>query len=330
MSVSAPFARILAAGRPQFNNRVTEARRLYPGFDSDGFAAFLMNGVDPVIAAVSELSPDMAAPVVLAAYDIALTLCCQGLAGPKARNPLVGRVWVELLPRLVRPIIESPGETLGALSNAAVYLGKNPGLRNDEWLGHMAALAPKADTAASLLALGKVLAWRSGAAHFRAGALLAADTLPEEMALAAVGAASGERWAAVRENFIANPWWLPGGKLSPGREAGGFAGFGGSFRQSPEVRASEPGFWVKSGDRFHLLIADAWGATLHPASAEEFALPPPPTQGPRPVCKGAQIIFASQAVTLDLPAEGLAVVCNRHTAAVTSPYSYSIRLFPLQ
>lgn len=330
MPVSAPFARILAAGRPQFNNRVSEAKRLYPGFESDVFADFLVTTIDPIVQAVSELSPDLVAPVALSAYDIALTLCRQGLVGPKARNSFVDRVWVELLPRLTRPVGESPVEALGALSNAAVYLGSNPDLRRDEWLGHMTSLAPKVDTAANLLALGKVLAWRSGAAHFRTGALLAADTLPEEIALAAVGASPESRWVEVRKNFAANPWWVPRREFPSWREIGNFVGFGGSFRQPPEVRASESGFWVKSGDRFSLLVADAWGAVLHPATTEEFALPAPFVQGPRPVCRGQQLAFADRTVTLDLPAEGLAVVCNQHTAAVTSLYSHSIRLFPLQ
>lgn len=329
MPVSATFARILAAGRPQFNSRVAEAKRLYPGFDSDAFAGFLVECVDPVITAVSDLSPDLAAPVALSAYDVALTLCSQGLVGPKARNSLVSRVWVELLPRLARPIAESPVKALGALSNAAVYLESNPGLRGGEWLGSMAFLASKVDTAAHLLALGKVLAWRSGAAHFRTGALLAADTLPEESALAAVGATSGSSWEATREKFAANPWWVPEGELPAGREVGDFVGFGGSFRQPPEVRASESGFWVKSGDRFSLLVADAWGAILLPATAEEFASPTPPAEGPLPICRGKQLVFPHRSVTLNLPAEGLAVVCNRHTAAVTSLYSHSISLFPL-
>ncbi|MCK6406685.1 MAG: hypothetical protein L6Q60_11805 [Rhodocyclaceae bacterium] len=329
MSVSTPFARILAAGRTQFNARVAEAKRRSPSFDSDAFGAFLISAVDPVIAAVDAISPDRAASVALSAYDIALMLAAQGMIGPKARYPLVGRAWGTLFPALAQQISEEPAEVLGALSNAALYLGSTPNLRGEEWLQHMCELAPTT-TVPELLALGKVLAWRSGVAHFRSGALNAASTLPENLVVAAVGATPGNSWASIRARFDDDPWWSPNAEVASERCIGDFSGFGGSFSQPPEVRASVSGFWVKSGDRYSLLIADVWGAVLHPASAEEFASPAPIIKFPVPVQKGNRLIFGHRAVDIDLPAEGLSVVCNETTAAVSSIYSHQIRLYPLQ
>lgn len=328
MPVSAPFTLILAAGRSQFNAMVVKTRRRKPGFDTQAFTAFLQSGVNEVVTAVCAAVPERAASVTLIAYDLALTLVGQGLAGPNARNKLVGRTWSELLPLLPKQVAEAPAKVLGALSNAAVYLEGNPGLRGEEWLHHMTVLAKQTRSASELLDLGKILAWRSGAAHFRAGALTTADQLPE--ALAAVGASPGTSWAEVHNHLQANPWWSPEQNKEQVKEVGSFTGLGGVFSQPPQVRASVSGFWVKSGVRYHLLVADTWGAVLHQATQEEFQQAPPPVTGELPVLKGNKLVFAHRSMELDLPAEGLNLVCNQHTAALTSPYTHAIRLFPLQ
>ena len=150
-AVSAPFAQVLAAGRRRFNARVEEAKRRAPGFDTAGFGAFLQQQVDGVVAAVYATSPARVTAVALAAYEIAVSLCLHGLAGPAARTPLLNQVWSQLFPRLAAPIAEQPQEVLGALSNAVVYLGGVDGARADEWLAAMVQLAPGASTVAQLL-----------------------------------------------------------------------------------------------------------------------------------------------------------------------------------
>lgn len=330
MPISAPFARILSAGRPQFNARALEAKRRTPGFDDEAFAAFLSSSVDGLVAAVAEILPDRAAMVALPAYDLALALTAQGLLGQQTLKPLLGQLWSGLFPVIARQIAESPGEVMGALSNAALYLDNNPDLRGNDWLQWMQALGKSADSATQLLSLGKVLAWRAGAAHFRGGALQAADQLPETLALAALGAPSGLPWAEARANFAASPWWSPSGEVLKERVFGNFTGFGGNFSQPPEVRASADGFWIRSGERYSLLIADLWGAVLHPASAEEFASQAHLENSPSVGLNGCRLALPGRNVELDLPEDGLRVFCNAHTAAVTSPYSHRIRLFPLQ
>ncbi|MCL2161730.1 MAG: hypothetical protein FWH56_07600 [Betaproteobacteria bacterium] len=339
MPVSDAFARILATERAQFNARAAEAVRRAPGFDAEAFAAFLQSGVDGVVAAVADAVPERAAAVAGAAYDIALTLVAQRLVGSQARGRLVERVWRESFPACARRIAEAPDEVLGALSNAALYMGSAPELRGDEWLRCLSALAGNAETVPQLLALGKALAWRAGAAHFRDGALVAASMLPEPLALAAVGAAPGSSWARVHARLAADPWWLPewgeddapSQRNAQGKKIGDFSGFGGIFRQPPEIRANPDGFWVKSGDRYSLLMVDARGAVLHRASREEYEQPPFSSPAHRsPVVEGNRLMLAHGNIELDLPAEGLSIACNAHTVAVTSPYSFTIRLFPLQ
>lgn len=333
MPISAPFARVLAAGRPQFNARVVEAKRRTPSFDPEAFAAFLQSGVDGVVAAVDAVAPDRTTAVAVIAYEMALALVAQGHAGPNARQRFVDRVWIELAPLLAKRVAEAPGEVLAALNNAAFNLGKISERCGEAWLSHMQALAGQADSVPQLLALGQVLAWRSGAAHLRASALATADQLPEALALAAFGAEGQTSWAAVREKWLVNPWWSPQrgtGQAPQGQEIGAFTGFGGSFPQPPEVRPCTEGFWVKSADRYSLLMADVWGAVLHPATAEEFEQPAFASGARAPWRKGTALGFDYGEVELGLPMERLTIVQNEHTVAVTSPFTHAVRLLPLR
>lgn len=330
MAVSASFARVLAAGRPQFNARVADAKRRTPGFAPEAFAAFLERGVDGVVAAVDAVAPARTAAVALAAFDAALVLVAHGVAGPASRSPLVDRLWIEVLPLLAPRIADAPDEVLGALSNAAVHLAGIAGVRGDAWIAHMAAVAPGAVSIAQLLDLGKVLAWRCGAAHFRAGALAAAEALPPALALAAVGAPAHAAWPEVHAAFLADPWWCPGTEGRTHHEVGAFTGFGGTFAQPPELRAAPDGFWLRSGQRHHLVVADAWGAVVLPASADDFEACAPLARPTSPVVQGSRLVFVRRAVDLDLPAEGLQVGANDDTVAVASPYSHAVRLFALR
>lgn len=332
MTISDPLARVLAAGRAQFNARVAEAKHHYPALDSMAFAAFLRTSVDAVVRSVAEVAPERVAPVAVVAYDIGLELVGQALAGPGARSELIDRVWQALAPQYARLVSEQPVEVLGALTNAAVNIGKVPNARADQWIQGMTDLAKYADSVSCLRAIGQIMAWRGGLAHFRLGAIRVADQLPENVALAAVGAAAGDKWTSVRENFLADPWWAPAvekRRALQGIEIGQFTGFGGIFRAPPEVRANAEGFCVKSFDRFSFLIADAYGAVLHPATAEEFDGSKIDLRAKTAPLKGSKLLLGGRQVELDLPEDGLAVTCNEHTIAVTSLYTFTIRLFPL-
>lgn len=329
MSVSAAFARVLSAGRRQFNHRVEEARRHAPGFDASVFSTYLRDGVDGVIVAVEATAPGRTMAVALAAYDIALSLCVHGLAGPSARTSLLNDAWARLFPRLAAHIAEQPQDVLGALSNAAVHLAGVDGARGDEWLGWMAELGPQAATTAQLLDLGKVLAWRCGLAHFRQGALAAADALPPALQLAALGAPAEGSWSLLRAALAADPWASAQPRRLQGWHVGGFTGFGGRFVQPPELRMAAHGFLVRSGTRHFLAIADACGAVLLPATAEEYATGTPPATS-APQRRGDRLLLAQREVDFDLPLEGLTMATDAHTAALASPWSHEIRLLPLR
>ena len=321
--ISPAFASILASGRAQFNARAVEARRRFPSLDMAAFGAFLHDGVDPLVVAVAAAAPERVGGATLAAYDMALELVGHGLAGPAAKTPFVNTVWRELAPQFSPLLAMAPVEVLGMLSNAAIHIASVAGARPTQWQGELAALAAQIATLAQLRAVGQVLAWRAGVAHFRQGALAAADTLPPALALAAFGE-PGAHWPQVHAQLLDYPWR----GNADGREFGSFTGLGGDFGTPPQVRATEEGFVVRSGERHYLLVADAYGAVLHSATAQEFEQAN--ADMPSSVrLDGATVHLGARSIALDLPAGDIALAANAHTLAITSPWTHAIRLLPL-
>lgn len=321
--ISPAFAAILASGRAQLNGRAAEARRRFLALDMAAFGAFLHDGVDPLVAAVAAAAPERAGSVTLAAYDMALELVGHGLAGPAAKNPFLNTVWRELVPSFAPLLAAAPVEVLGMLSNAAIHLGAVAAARPAQWQRELAALAPQVATVAQLRAVGQVLAWRAGVAHFRQGALAAADTLPPALALDAFGE-PGAQWPQVHAQLMANPWR----GNADGREFGSFTGLGGDFGTPPQLRATLDGFVVRSAERHYLLVADAYGAVLHGATAQEFELAQ--TGVPASVrLDDATVHVGARSIALDLPPGDIALAANAHTLAITSPWTHAIRLLPL-
>ncbi|QNQ08516.1 hypothetical protein [Sphingomonas alpina] len=319
MTLSPALARTLAAGRPQFNARVSAMRRARTGFDSDALAEAIRRRLDPVVVAVDRVAPDRTSAMVEAGFDLILTLAAQGMAG--RRRALTDRVWREAAVAYAAIVAERPFATLAMLTNAALTIETMPGANADAWVDRMVVIAPlvAADT---LAAAGQVAAWRSGMAHYRDGALTTADGLSEALALAAIGATGS--WTEVRAALVADPWWRPDNVVCEGISFGGFAGFGGPFSEPPRVRAGGQGFFVQSGDRTGLLVADAWGATLHPAVREEFDAAA--ESGAR--IDGAVVAAGDRRITLDLPPEGLSVAVTATSIAIASRYSHVVRVLP--
>ena len=321
--ISPAFASILASGRAQFNARAVEARRRFPSLDMAAFGAFLHDGVDPLVVAVAAAAPERVGGATLAAYDMALELVGHGLAGPAAKNPFVNTVWRELAPQFSPLLATAPVDVLGMLSNAAIHIGGVAGARPAQWQRELAALAAQIATLAQLRAVGQVLAWRAGVAHFRQGALAAANTLPPALALAAFGE-PGAQWPQVHAQLQENPWR----GNAEGREFGSFTGLGGGFGTPPQVRATKDGFVVRSAERHYLLVADAYGAVLHSATAQEFEHAQ--TGVPADVrVDGATLQIGARRIALDLPAGDIALAANAHTLAITSPWTHAVRLLPL-
>jgi len=318
MTISAALASSLAAGRSRLNARVAETRRRHPGFDAQVYADFVASAVDGLVQAVEAVAPERVHAAAISACELALELVAQNLVGPAARQPWMDRLWRELAPRHARLLAAQPQAVLGALGNAVIQLGQWPQVRVDAWLDGMAALADEVQDPAQLRVLGQLLAWRAGMAHYRRGALAAADALPAKLALQALGAGAEADWPALRAALLADPWHGADDLPATGVQIGAFSGFGGQFAQPPQLRVGDDDFLVRSADRHFLLLGDRYGAVLLPASADEFA------------AASTREVSAPEARgdALGWPQGSIRAFANVHTLALASPYTHAIALFP--
>jgi hypothetical protein len=331
----------LRAARDKLNARFAMARRRMPALDGEAFGGFLIEAVGPLAEAVAAAQSDRVGDVVHAAYDVALELCGQRLAGAGARDPRIGAAWGAVVRGAAQVIVEEPARALAASANAIASLAATPGARPDAWAASMVRVAdgaPRVD-AATWLAAGKVLAWRAGMAHYRAGALETADLLSPALALALVGAAPGDSWPAIRARLQNDPWFVPGAaEAAAAREArvvarvGGFRGFGGLFTAPPTVAAGAVDrFLVGSGGERWVLFADACGATFHRASDADRprTATSAATAAEAVAVRGRKLQHGGAAV--DLPVRGAITshATTARTVAVTSAQTHAIVLVAL-
>lgn len=334
--VSPALASVLRSGRVEFNTRFAAARHLYPQLNGEAFAEFLGSAVDELAQSTERARADRLADVVMAAYDSALELVGQNLAGPGAREPFVEEAWRRVVPKIAALVAREPSRVIASVCNAAHQLACTPGARPAQWIEVMEALGPECADVEIFLTLGQVAGWRAGLAHFRKSALTAAGALPENLARAAVGAKAP--WPEQREKLFRNPWHDPaapeggpeGGGLRVVGQAGAFRGFGGLFVEPPEVAASGEHFLIRSGNDCWLLTADLFGATFHRAAPDEFEV------ARRQQCLPAGLQVTGARVILDgqpagIPALGAptSVAANDTTLAVTGRFTHSIALAAL-
>jgi hypothetical protein len=275
-AASPALAAALRAARPELNARFGHARRRMPGLEGDAFGAFVVGAIGPIVDAAAEVARDRAGEVAYAAYDVALELVGQRLAGAGARDPRVGAVWSRLLAGAPRQVLVDPPRVALAAANALVQLAGTPGARPEAWGDEMIRLASSAPALGAWLAAGQVLAWRAGLAHYRASALALLARLPVPLASALLGLPPAADPAAVLARLVADPWFDPArpalaaGGVRVAARVGGFRGLGGLFVAPPRV-CGGPQLVVTSGDEGWVLCADACGASFHRASDGELA-----------------------------------------------------------
>lgn len=311
--VSEQLARVLRASREELNARFADARQRHQALSVDAFAEFLTRVLDPLVCAVDAVCPERSDSVALAAYEVALELVGQGLAGAGARGTGIDATWRRVLPVAPRIVAAEPWRVLASLSNAAHQVEGTAGADLAAWLDDMSRLASECTTVDALLRVGQIAAWRAGLSHFRRGAIAAAAALPESMALAAVGASPSCRWTEIEVGLVTSEWFDParcderpatvsGEPLRVMAMVGAFRGFGGVFAGPPRVTHAAGHFHVSSGDECWLLTADLYGATFHRVARDEVPLPPPVASVPAgvriPEGPGVVTSIASSATTL--------------------------------
>ncbi|WP_050023337.1 hypothetical protein [Verrucomicrobium sp. BvORR034] len=339
--ISAVFTAILKSGREEFNAQYALAKKQFPALEAESFSNFLQITLDPLVVKVHSTNPEAAVAVAQAGYEVGLELVAQRLVGAQARHPWIQRLWEEGLPVALTHVMAAPREVIGALSNAAHQLGTVPGARPQDWLGILTRLAPLAESPETFLKAGQVAAWRCGLAHYRESALSVADTLPPELALAALTmpetsngypashAPDISTWPEIRQRLQDGRWTRGLGNNGRGhsngrdpstsrliRRTGAFRGFGGLFPEPPRLVVAQDQLYVRSGNDGWLLTADAFGATFHRATPEELAAARPQIpQVPAGVEVPADIGPVTSVARLD------------HTVAITGALTHAVLLY---
>ena len=338
--ISEAFASVLRSGRSEFNAQFAEARRLYPELDGAALLQFLRTHVDPLVRALEQMRSERVPEVVMAAYDAALELVGQKLVGPGARNHLLEEGWRRLLTPIAALVATAPARVISAVSNALHNLETTPGARPEQWIADLERLGTNCEDVDTFLRLGQVAAWRAGLAHFRPGALAAADGLPTALALAAVGAPTSSEWPEVRKQLLANPWFDPATPITAGNgdatrvqvmaQAGAFRGFGGVFIEPPHVAAEGEHFLVRSGEENWLLTADLFGATFHRTNPSDFDLAIQNSKLP-PGLKVAdwKVVWGNERFEIAGLGKFTSAAANGTTLALTSELTHSVVLVAL-
>ncbi|MGV3662774.1 MAG: hypothetical protein ACO1TE_21500 [Prosthecobacter sp.] len=309
------FIQVLKSGRADFNQQVAQARRENPTFDDAAFSEFVQMCMDPLVSAVHGIAPEAVVDLVQAMWETGLQLVALRLAGPQAREPWINQTWQQVLVAAAAHVARAPGQMLGSFSNAAHHLSATPGARPQQWIEVMTQAAGTASDVGALLKAGQVAAWRCGLAHYRESALAQARGLPAALAQAVLQAPDSA-WPDLHAQLSADPWHMPGEVPQAGHEvlrAGAFSGFGGLFATPPQVIAANDQIFVRSGDDVWLLMADAFGATFHRATQEEFS------QGTK-----------AESADVDVPGDiGMLTSSarTRSTVAVTGTLTHAVILF---
>lgn len=336
--ITGPMAESLKRGRERFNTKFAYARRSYPALEASDFADQLRDTIEPIINVVDHTRPDKTDDVVDALYDISLDLLGKGLIGERSRYPAIIKSWHQLFIALPELLAHDARLFAGAVSNAIYNLSITAGARPTFWIDAMAEIGAMCPDAQTFLDAGKVLAWRSGMAHYRESALDACLNLNAELARKALGVpGSNLQIEFVVERLKLDPWLAPSGVKEGGgwkkslRQvgyAGEFRGFGGTFISPPEVSLSEGEFILFDNESCWMLTADVFGATLHRIGTDLPDVDAKTSSG-FAIDKSGRVTKEQYQAVFPHLAAATSSASSATTLAVTIPVSHSVYLIAL-
>ena len=267
------FFEVLRAGRVEFNERFAMARRGGLRVDDEQFSEVLRELVGPVVEAVAEVDEMAALATTRVLFEVALKLVSLGLLGRESRHVQINGLWMSELPKLASFLVEEPERVVTSLSNAAHYLATSSPGEGDAalWRQYLLEVAPSCSDADELLRAGKVLAWRSGMAHFRESALSEWESLSDGLKYKVMGVSEEVGDVAELRLRLQNRWTgavvesLSDEPQVVGR-VGGFRGAGGVFVEPPCVGVRNGELFAFDREGVFSLHADVYGTSCKRAS----------------------------------------------------------------
>ena len=315
--------------RDYFNARFESARHAAPRLNSEALFDFIRLAIAPLIAAVEVQLPERVPAVLDAGFEVGLSLVGAGIWPSSPKLSLLKRAYSSTFCALSPAIALEPQRLLPRLSNAVL----TPGLNAELWLACMEGIAGALTTPAQVLDAGIVCAWRCGLAHYRDAALARVAQLPSAALLALFAPKHGDV-EALKLALATQRWYRADLVMAANQIAarvGAFVGLGGQFSAPPTVRSDGVELYVSSGAAHWLLLADAYGMSLHGALPEELnATAPLHTLLPQGFAK--QLLWhnprAASAQMVELSRWGAitSVASTADTYAITHARSYAITL----
>jgi hypothetical protein len=333
------FAQALKNNREKLNTKFAYARHASPTIEGDAFKEHLRLIVEPVVEAVSRVAPKKVDEVLLAVYDFSLDLMSKGMVGAETRYPALLRGWNQIFVQFPHLLAQDPVRFAGAISNALYNLSINQNTRPDFWINEMLSLGRNCDEVQAFLDVGKIVAWRSGMAHYREGALEVCLTIDAKLARAALCIKDDSDTPVdfIVERLKQDPWLAPwaAGHERPGNRrlkitsmVGAFRGYGGLFVSPPEVFLSGSDIYVFDNEYCWLMTADLFGATLHRVGAY---IPEPDKTGRKDfhIDNSGRVTKADYQMIFPELQTPSSFVANETTLAVTIPISFAVYLVAL-
>jgi hypothetical protein len=324
--ISVSLAEALQSRRSDLNQRFRLAAQAHPQLDGEKLLRFVAECIDPIAQAVHAQHPEAVDDVVATAYECALQLVGQQLTERQGRYAVLAELWRDVLPVAASALVSDSRRLIPALTNALHQLTTVDSAAAARWtqrIGNAAAVT----SAEELLQLGQVFAWQCGLAHYRDGALSALNSLSEPLLCLALQVTPAQR-EKMLQRLHANRWFDPASAENSAlrivHSTGTFRGFNGTFLHPPLVRSTSGGWLVQSAGDHWFLIADAFGATLHRATANEWSAS---TDQPHHV--GTRVVHESGQLDVSGAGPITSSALSEHAIACTFAHSHHIVLVAL-
>lgn len=301
------------------------------------FGEHLKERVAPIVEAVAEDNVDRVDAVTDALYDLSLELVGKDFFGRQVRYSSVLDGWEILLPLIPNLLAKEPLKLTSAITNALYNLSIEPNARPSFWIETMIEIGKLCNDVEEFLETGKIVAWRSGLAHYREDALETCKSLKTKIACAALGIKETENTESLISQLEQDPWLNPSEftkdikkekRLHIVSVVGAFRGFGGLFISPPKVTYSDGQFLVFDSEYWWSMTADCFGATFHRMGQTISGLKNESNPNFRINKKGSVEMSENRGSFHNL-VEGTSFAANENTLAVTVPLSHSVYLIAL-
>lgn len=226
------------------------------------FSGFLLDALDPLMAALDHWPSVNKAGLTEVTYQAGLTLVQRGWLATQQRD-LTLALFTRVLPQWLAPYPADAPRLLVQLLNTLSHLPT--AAQRSNLLSQWQCCRPTPDTAPDYLL---ILGWMAGLPEFRTAAVAALSRQPALVAQLQLGAP---------EHF-AHPWWRGperGWQAEP-VVLGAATWLGGEFSELPVLLMAGGHTLIQAGDDCWQLHVDTWGHKLLPHSPEQAT--PVPTQ----------------------------------------------------